>query len=209
MPLPIDFWFDFSCPYAYLASTQVDRLARETGSEVRLQPFLLGGVFRTIGQSQNLSATLSPAKAAHNRLDVIRWASWFDVPLRAPVRHPNRTVDALRVLLASPGDAWPAVVRQFFAAYWVDAQDVSDAAVLRARLDALGLDAAAILAQADTPEVRAQLHERTERALAAGVFGAPAFGVGDQLFWGQDRLDMVARAANGWVPRPDLTDFRF
>lgn len=209
MALPIDFWFDFSCPYAYLANTQRRWLSEQSGSVVRLQPFLLGGVFAAIGQSQNLSATLSPAKARHNRLDVIRWASLFGVPIATPVRHPNRTVEALRCLLAAPEDCWPAIVDAFYAAYWVDGEDISDRAVLRKRLVMLGLDAEALVGAAGTEAIKAELRRRTDEALRVGVFGAPAYVVGGQLFWGQDRLPMVVRAAHGWRPDRSLDAFEF
>ncbi|MBI5607778.1 MAG: 2-hydroxychromene-2-carboxylate isomerase [Deltaproteobacteria bacterium] len=209
MGLPIDFYFDFSCPYAYLASTQRRWLARESGSDVHLRPFLLGGVFAAIGQAQNLAATLSPAKARHNRLDVIRWATWFGVPLAPPHHHPMRTVEALRCLLAAPAEAREALTDACFAAYWVQGRDLSDAKVLTDLLLGAGLDAPAILTAAQSDAIKAELRERTEQALQVGVFGAPAFVVGDQLFWGQDRLPMVVRAAQGWRPDPALADFHF
>jgi 2-hydroxychromene-2-carboxylate isomerase len=205
----IDFWFDFSCPYAYLAATQRRRLAAEAGVPVVLQPFLLGGVFHAIGQVQNLSATLSPPKARHNRLDLLRWATLFEAPLRTPVRHPNRTVDALRALLATPAHAQEAVVDSFYAAYWAEAEDLADRVVLHRRLSALGLDADALLAHADSQAIRDELRQRTARAVEVGVFGAPAFVVGEQLFWGQDRIPLVVRAARGWRPDPQYDTFQF
>lgn len=208
-PEPIDFWFDFSCPYAYLASTQRHKLAHETGRAVRLQPFLLGGVFAAIGQVQNLSRLLSPPKAQHNRNDVVRWATWFNVPIRTPLQHPNRTVDALRAVLACPPDHWQAAVDSFFAAYWVDQGNLADPAELERRLFALGLDGPRILRQAQTDEIKAELRRRTQAALDAGVFGAPAFVVDGQLFWGQDRLAMVAAAAKGWQIAPQHAEFTF
>ena len=209
MGLPIDFWFDFSCPYAYLASTQRHQLAREAQSIVTPQPFLLGGVFRAIGQAQNLSTKLSPPKARHNRLDVIRWAAWFDVPLATPFRHPNRPVEALRALLATPLEHWDAVIDGFYRLYWVESRDISDVNVLRERLVELKLDADAILTLAQTDAIKDELRERTDRAIAAGVFGAPAFVVGGQLFWGQDRLPFVVRAAQGWQPELGRETFTF
>ena len=209
MGLPIDFWFDFSCPYAYLASTQRHQLARDAQSIVTPQPFLLGGVFRALGQAQNLGTTLSPPKARHNRLDVIRWAAWFDVPLATPLRHPNRPVEALRALLATPQTHWDAVIDGFFQLYWVHARDISDASVLRACLLELHLDADGILQRAQSDAVKDELRVRTDRALAAGVFGAPAFVVNGQLFWGQDRLPFVLRAAQGWQPEQGREDFAF
>ncbi len=209
MGLPIDFWFDFSCPYAYLASTQRHQLARDSQSVVTPQPFLLGGVFRAIGQAQNLSTTLSPPKARHNRLDVIRWAAWFDVPLATPFRHPNRPVEALRALLATPREHWDAVIDGFYRLYWVESRDISDVNVLRERLMALNLDADAILTLAQTDAIKDELRQRTDRAIAAGVFGAPAFIVDGQLFWGQDRLPFVVRAAQGWHPELGRESFNF
>ncbi len=209
MGLPIDFWFDFSCPYAYLASTQRHKLAREAESIVTPQPFLLGGVFRALGQAQNLSVTLSAPKARHNRLDVIRWAAWFDVPLHTPLRHPNRPVEALRALLATPREHWDAVIDAFYSLYWVEGADISDVNVLRQRLTDLGLEADAILALAQTDAIKDDLRARTAHALAQGVFGAPAFVVNGQLFWGQDRLPFVVRAAQGWLPETGREDFSF
>ncbi len=176
---------------------------------MRLKPFLLGGVFRHLGQAQNMSTALSAPKKHHNRMDLLRWASVFDVPLRTPVRHPNRTVEALRALLACPRARWPDVVDAFYRLYWVDGADISDTATLRGALDGLGLDGDAIVQAAQTPQIRAELFARTRQAIDAGVFGAPAWVVDGQLFWGQDRIDMVKRAAAGWRPRPDLLDFDF
>ena len=73
----IDFYFDFACPYAYLASTRLQELSAHTKSPIRLKPVLLGGIFRALEQPQNMSTTLNPAKARHNRLDLLRWASWL------------------------------------------------------------------------------------------------------------------------------------
>lgn len=206
---PIDFWFDFSCPYAYLASSQRHKLAEQTGREVQLQPFLLGGVFRAIGQVQNLSSVLSPPKARHNRNDVLRWATWFGVPIQSPRQHPHRTVDALRALLACPADHWQAVVDQFFAAYWVEQGNLADPVELARRLRAVGLDAELVLVRAQTDSIKSELQARTQAALDAGVFGAPAFVVDGELFWGQDRLAMVAAAASGWRAAPEHADFTF
>src|SRR5687767_7400842 len=99
--MTLDFWFDYSCPYAYLGSTQVEALAARTGASLSWRPMLLGGVFRAAGTPQNLSETLSPSKAHHNGLDMLRWAALFGVKLVMPAGHPFRTVEALRATIVA------------------------------------------------------------------------------------------------------------
>ena len=209
-PQPVDFYFDFACPYAYLASTRLRALHDQTGAQVCLKPVLLGGIFRSLEQPQNMSTTLSPAKAKHNRLDLLRWASWLEVPLNAPVKHPNRTVEALRYVLATPAEHTLRVVHAFFALYWRDHSDISDVCVLDDCMDSLGLDAKAIALAARSQAIKDELRRRTEEAVRLGVFGVPTFIVNDQLFFGQDRIEMVGQAALGWSPRSELlTNFHF
>ena len=195
----IRFYFDLSCPYAYLASLQLSSIEARTACRVALRPFLLGGVFASLGQAQNMSTTLSPPKQRHNRADLLRQAAWAGAPIASPLRHPNRTVVALRALLCAPPDSRRDVMHSFFAAYWQEAEDIADRNVLARRLDRLGLDADHILQEAQSDFARATLRQATDEALAVGVFGAPAFVVGDELFWGADRVEMVVRAArDGW-----------
>src|SRR5688572_7642308 len=136
--MALDFWFDYSCPYAYLASLVAERAAGLRGVSLRLQPMLLGGVFRARGTAQNLMGELSQAKAAHNFADMQRWARLLGAPLSVPSGHPFRTVEALRATLATGVD--PAVVRGFYRAYWVDNAPVSEPAVLERVLRAAGHD---------------------------------------------------------------------
>jgi 2-hydroxychromene-2-carboxylate isomerase len=202
-PASFDFWFDYSCPFAYLASTQVEALAARTGATLVWQPMLLGGVFRAAGTSQNLMNLLSPAKAAHNGWDMQRWADVFGVTLRMPGAHPMRTVEALRATLLTGVD--PRVVHGFYRAYWVDGRPPSDEATIRDVLSAAGHDAPAILARLDDPAVKDELRARTDRAVALGIFGAPAFVVSGRLYWGQDRMHFVERELGGTDRTPTLT----
>jgi 2-hydroxychromene-2-carboxylate isomerase len=193
----LDFWFDYSCPYAYLGSTQVEALAARAGAALRYCPMLLGGVFRAVHTPQNLSEVLSPAKKRHNGLDMLRWAEVFGVPLHMPAGHPFRTVEALRATLATGID--PKVVHGFYCAYWIDGRAPSEEATMRDVLSAAGHDPGAVLSRLDA--FKDDLRVRTDRAIALGIFGAPAFVVdGDQLFWGQDRLLFVEKALAGWRP---------
>jgi 2-hydroxychromene-2-carboxylate isomerase len=198
----VDFFYDFSCPYAYLAHTQIEALCERAGAELVWRPMLLGGVFRAVGTVQVPFAAMTASKARHNACDMMRWADHFDVPLTLPPTHPNRTVLALRAALAA-GAEIPRASKALFAAYWVLGRDVAQPDVVREALDGAGLDGAALIARAEDPEIKAALRVRTEEAVAHGVFGAPAFvvtapGVAGDLFWGQDRLDFVEKSLGGW-----------
>jgi 2-hydroxychromene-2-carboxylate isomerase len=207
-PMQVDVWFDFSCPYAYLASAKIEAIAAAAGARVVWRPMLLGGVFRATRADDGPMASLGPAKAAHNLRDMHRWAELLDVPLAIPAAHPMRTVRALRVLLGVPEASWPPVIHAIYAAYWQRGEDVTQDDVIDRALTAAGLDPevrAAALAAADTDAIKADLRARTDQAIALGVFGAPAMivrrpGAPPALFWGQDRLDQVAAALAGWDP---------
>ncbi|HVV81837.1 MAG TPA: DsbA family protein [Kofleriaceae bacterium] len=204
----VEFWFDFSCPYAYLASGAIEGVCREAGVELRLEPMLLGGVFRAIGAGDGPMATLGAARAVSNLRDLQRWAERRGVPLVMPAGHPMRTVRALRVLLGLPPARWPAAMHALYAAYWQRAADVTDDDVIAAALAGAGVPAdevAAARAAADTDAVKDDLRRRTERAVERGVFGAPArVVVRDDapavLLWGQDRLHWLAAVLAGWDP---------
>jgi 2-hydroxychromene-2-carboxylate isomerase len=182
----IDFWFDYTCPYAYLGSTQVEAVARRTGRTLTWKPMLLGGVFKAHATPQRLFETLSPAKAAHNARDLALQAERCGVALRMPAGHPFRSVEALRATIATGCD--PRVIHGFYRAYWVDNRPVSDVSVMRDVLSAAGHDADAVLARLGDDALRDSLRARTDEAIALGVFGAPAYLVdGVELYWGQDR----------------------
>ena len=210
----VDYWFDLSCPYAYLATTQVASLAARTGAEVRLKPMLLGGVFRAVSQPQNLAATLGAQKAKHMRDDLRRFAALWGVPLTFPKGHPHRTVTALRALLVT-GEPYLPLALAFYRAYWIEGIDLSTDEGVAQVLAREGHDAEEVLAETRTQAVKDALKALTDEALEAGVFGAPAFVVDGQLYWGQDRIEQVERAL-GAVPtrtaprgQPAPTDFWF
>lgn len=177
----LDFWFDYSCPYAYVASTGVEAFAADLGARVRWRPILLGGVLRAVGSPQHIAATLPPAKARHLLVDQARLAALAGVPFDPPPEHPRRTVAALRATLARGND--PAVIHAFFRAYWAERRPIEDEAVVRAIAGDVDLDAA-----------REPLRAQTDAAIAMGVFGVPVYGVGDRWWWGGDRLPLVRAA---------------
>jgi 2-hydroxychromene-2-carboxylate isomerase len=203
----VQLWFDFSCPYAYLAS----RRARTLGVPIDWRPMLLGGVFRGIGAGAGPMAQQSPAKAAHNYADMHRWAALFGEPFQLPSAHPMRTVRALRVLLALPQAVWPDAIASIYAAYWERAEDVTSDDVLARALAGGGIAAdviAAALARGDDPAIKDELRDRTDEAIRLGIFGAPAwiFHRPDRepvLVWGQDRFPWLGAIIDGWDPDSD------
>ncbi len=206
----LEFWFDFSCPYAYLASQAVEALAERTGAALELRPFLLGGVFRAVKTSQRLFAQLGPAKARHNARDMARWAQQMGLELKMPAGHPYRTVTALRTLLVT-GEPYADLMHRYYRAYWVEHRDIGDPAVVADVLAAAGYDADGVLEAAGGEAVKQQLFDCTQKALDRGVFGAPALVVGGEqaLYWGQDRFDQVERRLGGAPPSlPLASDYR-
>lgn len=188
----VDFWFDFSSPFAYLASTQIDAVAARTGAQLRWRPMLLGAVFRAVGQVDVPLLGMGAAKQRYYGMELDRWAAYWHVPFHFNETFPLRTVTPLRAFLAHP-EPLP-FARAVFHAAWAENRDVGDPRVLAecgATDEVLGRVA----------EQKQALIASTQAALDVGVFGAPAFVVnGKWLFWGQDRLGMVERALTGWVP---------
>ncbi|HJL15980.1 MAG TPA: 2-hydroxychromene-2-carboxylate isomerase [Sandaracinaceae bacterium LLY-WYZ-13_1] len=198
----VDCYFDYSSPFAYLGTTQVERVAREAGGRVRWKPFLLGALFKRVGTPIVPIQTFPTAKRRHQSLDLYRWADVWGVPFAWPSGFPLRTVDALRLTLLAPAAGRSALIHRIMRAAWVDDEDVADRAVLaRCAVDA-DLDPALVERVGD-PETKARLRAATDEALEAGCPGAPCFVVDGHLYWGQDRLDFVRRALSGRPPAPE------
>lgn len=194
------FYFDFSSPFAYLGATQVEAVAAKCGAVVRYRPFLLGGLFREIGTPNVPLMTHPEPKRRHYLADMARWADHYGVRFRFPTRFPMNTVKPLRIVTAQPEEARGAYVLPIFEAYWTDDRDISDDAVLTDVLSKAGLDGAAALEKTKDDAVKAALKAEGDRAKDLGICGAPSFVVGDQVFWGQDRLLFVEKALGGWRP---------
>ena len=189
----ITFYYDVVCPYAYLASTQIEAVAARVNVEIEWVPVLLGGIFRAIGQSDVPAAAMPKAKQHLNLLDMKRYAAYYGVPLQLHPRHPLRSVEAMRLLHTVEGAARVAMTKALYRAHFVENRDISDKAVLADFGD---------IAKLDSPDIKEALRHATDRAVADGAFGVPSFVVEQQerrfLFWGQDRLFFVEKVLGGW-----------
>mgnify|MGYP001165609130 FL=1 len=190
---PIEFHFDFSSPYSYIAAEVIDGLAEKYGRKVKWRPMLLGVVFQKTGQPLLVNV---PLKGEYSLRDFARSARYHGVPFTFPAKFPLSTVSAARAYYWLHGQDC-AKAREFaravFRAYWVDGRDVSDLAVLQDIAAASGADGAALAAGIAAPEIKERLKVETDAALAKGMCGAPYFVVDGEPFWGADRLPQIEK----------------
>ncbi len=189
-----EYWFDFGSPASYLAWTQLPAIEAATGAKVLHRPMLLGGVFQATG---NHSPATIPAKGAYTLVDFDRFAKRYGVPLRVNPHFPINTLMLMRgavgLQMREP-ERFVPYCNAVFKAIWVDAKNLNDPATTGAALHAAGFDPQALLALTQDVEVKDRLKTVTQEAIDRGVFGAPTFFVGNQMFWGQDRIDFVKEA---------------
>jgi 2-hydroxychromene-2-carboxylate isomerase len=193
-PKTVEFFFDFGSPAAYLAYTQMPRIAKEAGAELIWRPFLLGGVFQATG---NRSPVEVAAKGVYMINDLMRYANRYGVTHRHNPHFPINTLMLMRGavgLQMHDADSFPAYVDAVFRAIWVDSRNMNDPATVGAVLHEAGLDAHKLLALAAQQDVKDRLKAVTQEAVERGAFGAPTMFVGGEMFWGQDRLDFVREA---------------
>ncbi|SHI25759.1 2-hydroxychromene-2-carboxylate isomerase [Pollutimonas bauzanensis] len=193
MAEPIDFYFDFSSPYAYFASTGIEALAAESGRELRWRPILLGPMFKATGSAP---LTEVPLKGSYARHDFERTARLFDIPYRQPDPFPIGTVSAARSVLflqKQGSDKVAPWARRLFSAYFAEQRNISDTNVVLALAGEMGLDSAAMAAGIARDDIKALLKTEVEGALARGVFGTPFIFVDGEPFWGFDRFDHIRK----------------
>jgi 2-hydroxychromene-2-carboxylate isomerase len=193
----IEFYFDFPSPYSYLASTQLPKLAERYGVGIAYRPFRILEAMKIVG---NRPTTIeSAAKGKYAGADLARWVRRYNVPFE---RNPHRrnfdfALLGQIVLAANEQERGQACVNAIFAAAWASTDDIGDKAVLAKKLDAVGFAGAKLIEQAASADYAAKLNDATTKAAERGVFGAPTIFVGEEMFFGNDRLDFVAEALAG------------
>jgi 2-hydroxychromene-2-carboxylate isomerase len=189
----LEFYFDFGSPTAYLAHKRLQQLSGQYDLEVRYVPMLLGGVFKATG---NTTPAAIPAKGRYMmESDLPRFSSRYGVPLRINPHFPINTLQIMRGAVAAARlGCFDDYVDAVYDAVWVDGKHMGDPEVIAATLAQAGLDASALMALAQDPEVKGELAANTETAVARGVFGAPTMFMDGEMYFGQDRLDFVEEA---------------
>jgi 2-hydroxychromene-2-carboxylate isomerase len=189
----IEFFLDVGSPTTYLAWKQMPAVAARSGADVVLRPFLLGGVFKATG---NASPITVPAKGAFVLRDIQRYAKQLNLPFKLNPHFPMNTLMAMRCAVGcAAGAEMHHFLNLVFDAMWEQGKNIADEAVLRSVVSEGGMNADAVLARAQLPEIKQALIINTEEAVKRGAFGAPTFFVGDELFFGQDRVAMVEQYA--------------
>lgn len=194
MPAPIEFWFDFSSPYSYLASEKIEELAARHGRTVAFKPTLLGVIFRTTGGVP--LTELVPPKASYFAHDFERSARFAGVPYRRPSVFPISTVNAARALIWLQGKDEATALRFLhaaFRAYFSQDRNLAEPEVLGALAAEVGIDPVQLTRGIQEPAVKDRLKALVDESIARGVFGAPTMFVDGEMFWGHDRLPQLER----------------
>ena len=191
MPAQVEFHFDFGSPNAYLSHRVIPAIEQRTGARFAYVPVLLGGVFKATGNASP-AVTLQGIKnkPAYQALETRRFVERHGIAdYRMNPHFPVNTLQIMRAAIAAEREGcFAAYVDAVYRHMWSDPKKMDDPDVIRAALETSGLPAKALLAGAQDPEIKQQLIANTEASVARGVFGSPSFFVGEELFFGKDRL---------------------
>lgn len=193
----VEFCFDYASPWTYIADVRVEEALAGLAVDIRYTPVYLRGfeMFRS-------GMPYTSAKLSYIVKDMQRCAAFYEIPLKIPGNFPINGLHLLRAtLFLRDRPECDAYRKAAYRATWVDDRNVSDPAVALEIGVELGLDREELSAGSVSPAVKQQLKANTERAIERGAFGVPSFFVGEELFWGQDRLDFVRREVERSLPR--------
>ncbi len=199
MSARVEFFFDLSSPWTYLAFTNLWPMLNRTGAQAQLRPILVGGVFNAVNPSVYAAREMTDnRKLAHSWKVLKDWAALAGVEMTFPSQwHPAKSVHAMRFACALEGDQ--AALRRFakaaFESYFGSQENLDDPAVLAAVADSIGLNGAALLAAAQTDAVKARRRANTEEVIARGGYGSPTIFVdGTDMYFGNDQLPLIEAA---------------
>ncbi|MEW6145716.1 MAG: 2-hydroxychromene-2-carboxylate isomerase [Thermodesulfobacteriota bacterium] len=189
VPLNFQFWYDLASPYSYISVMRIESLCSVAGVEAEWKPFLLGPIFKRQGWDTS-PFNIYGAKGRYMWRDIERLSAKYGIPFRKPSGFPRNGVLASRVAIASESQVWRrSFSKLVFTANFAEDRDISDEAVISSILGSLGEEPARVIRSALSDENKGKLRESTEEAVALGIFGAPSFVSGDEVFWGNDRLE--------------------
>lgn len=193
----IEFWYEFASTYSYPAAMRVDAFAKKAGVEVIWRPMLLGPIFFEQGL-QDSPFNVYEVKGRYMWRDLERLCAAYKLPFNKPSHFPQNGLKAARLALAGMKEGWGEdFSRAVYRANFVDGLTISDDAVLAEVLDLVGVEPEEAFAAAFTQENKDALRAQTDEAWERGIFGAPSFTVGDELFWGHDRMEQAFNWAKG------------
>ena len=192
----VEFYFDLGSPYSYLAYYRLLQMAEQQEIQIVYKPILLGGVFKATG---NRSPIEIPVKGAYSILDMQRWAEYYHIPMQMNPHFPMNTLTLMRILTGVQLlhlEKFEQVLKLLFDAMFGTPQNLNEPTVLAEVLEPSGFSVEDIMSMVQSDVVKQKLITETEQAILRGIFGAPTFFVGDEMYWGQDRLHFVEQALN-------------
>ena len=192
----VEFYFDLGSPYSYLAYYRLLQIAEQQEIQIVYKPILLGGVFKATG---NRSPIEIPVKGVYSILDMQRWSEYYHIPMHMNPHFPMNTLTLMRILTGVQLlhlEKFEQVLKLLFDAMFGTPQNLNEPTVLAEVLKPSGFSVEDIMSMVQSEVVKQKLITETEQAIQRGIFGAPTFFVGDEMYWGQDRLHFVEQALN-------------
>lgn len=187
----VEFYYDFSSPYTYIASERIEKIVLDSGATLEWKPFLLGGVFNEIGSTP---AVQIDNKIKYLKMDTENCARYYNIPFNYPEVFPLNSVRCMRgAFAASEIDKLVEYNHLMFREYFVEGKDLSRPEVLGESVSQIGIDTEWFLARIAEQDIKDILRNETNTAIERGVFGAPTIFVDDKMYWGNDRLDFLDR----------------
>ena len=185
----IEFWFEFGSTYSYISAMRIESVAEKEGVTIKWRPFLLGPIFKNQGWDTS-PFNIYPAKGKYMWRDVERLCQKYDIPFKKPTHFPRNGLLAARIACIGQDEGWcPGFSRAVFSANFAEDREISTPETINEILKSLGRDGSDLIAQTTLPEIKNLLRKQTDEAMNLGIFGAPTFIVGNELFWGNDRLE--------------------